>query len=308
MDPTVAVTFSIYGNFDLNRLKFSIMSLSRQDYSPLELIVSEQNDFPKFEKESKKLGIKYIFSKNPQGEEVIYNPGKIRNQALNEVTSEYVYTNDSDIVFMYPNYLKKLVNLMESDKNLILQKPPMRRLLLNSFDSFKDGVDKEGMENTLNNLIFPNYYVATSNKNENAALVVRTNSDGRTYTIKASDFLEYLSNEDLKGLEPTVWFDIVHPGGIFARSSQIKSVEGYCEEYRTWGQEDYDLQWKLGELYNLQDISDNEEFRVLHFDHKKNYFSKRNHLNNQEIYFKRMNQGIKRVIEFDKKNTYKNEK
>ena len=257
----IAVTLSVYGNFDLNRLHATILSVKSQLGVNLEIIVSEQNLASTFGGVASKLGVKYVFSEPElKGGVSCYNPGRIRNMALSRITSELAYLNDSDILFSNPSFLSDLAGY--KTKSSVLIKPPMRRLLIDYVDDFVSSAFKKEILNELNNLYHPNDFVATSFPAEVDLKVV--NHKGRVYTISMEKFLEYKADDSLKGLEPTIWHDTVHCGGIFSETEKIFSVGGYCEQFWTWGYEDRDLQWKLGEIFECQEIPRLPKFEVIH--------------------------------------------
>jgi len=80
---------------------------------------------------------------------------------------------------------------------------------------------------------------------------------------------------------------------------QFKAVGGYSEEFINWGCEDSDLQWKFSQLYHLQFFPENLE--VIHLDHPKGYFSPEMWAKNEEISRRRIEEGLERVIERDRR-------
>ncbi len=296
---SIAITTAIYGTFDPSRLRLSIESLLRQIHQPIQIIVSEENLTPLFKDEAAKSGITYIFNKPSIVDGMpLYNPGKIRNEALNKVRADLVYTNDADIIFMNPHYLEDLVTLLHKTNGKVLQHPPLRRLPLPYFDEFKKNVERQGLEAALKNLYFPNDYVA-STMHEEYPLKVVTGKNGRIYNTSMDSFRNYKKNDLLKGWEPTIWFDVIHCGGTFATRKQIDSAGWYSESYFTWGYEDSDFQWKLSECFGIEAIPRDRRFEVLHLDHDKNYFSKDTNIRNQLYFEERKRRGFVRSIEED---------
>lgn len=95
------------------------------------------------------------------------------------------------------------------------------------------------------------------------------------------------------------WNENRHCGGNLFRMKQFKAVGGYSEEFINWGCEDSDLQWKFSQLYHLQFFPENLE--VIHLDHPKGYFSPEMWAKNEEISRRRIEEGLERVIERDRR-------
>ncbi|KKQ16556.1 MAG: hypothetical protein US31_C0030G0005 [Berkelbacteria bacterium GW2011_GWA1_36_9] len=132
----ISVIFPIYGTFDQNRLLLAIQSAQNQREVDVEIIVSEHGDTPKLQSKLDS-SVKYIFTKHliKKGANN-FNPGKIRNDGVNISHGEYVYTNDSDVIFMNPLFLWNCKRLLEKDEKLSLFRPRMRRLPIEDFETF----------------------------------------------------------------------------------------------------------------------------------------------------------------------------
>lgn len=294
----LTITYSIYGDFDHNRLITSIKSVLSQKYLIPQIIVSEESLESKLEGIEKRFPVVHLYSKPERDSKsnYIYNPGKIRNRAISKVDSEFIYLNDADIVFTNPEYLSELLKEIKINEALIW--PPTRRLIQEDVDQFVKIVDRKGIMTAKNSLKFPNKYVANLNGDKHELKVV-THKTGRIYTTEVSTFERYKSDESMNGKEPTFWHDIVHIGGIFTRTDMINSVGGYSNSYITWGYEDVDLQWKLNGIYSTRIIPKVPKFEILHLDHQKDYFSPECNLKNRQLFEIRQAKGVKKAIELD---------
>lgn len=65
-----------------------------------------------------------------------------------------------------------------------------------------------------------------------------------------------------------------HGGSIFITKNVFDFVGGYSEQFFVWGAEDSDLRWKLNKIFNLTDLSKNEEIKVKHIDHDRSYLER----------------------------------
>lgn len=294
----LTITYSIYGNFDYNRLLTSIRSVLSQERFIPQIIISEENLESKLSGIDKKFPVVHIYSKPEQDSEgnCIYYPGKIRNRAISRVSTEFVYLNDADILFMNPNYFFELSQEIKTNEALIW--PSSRRLIQKDVEEFIKIVEREGIIESLNHLKYPNKYVATLN-GEGHNLKVVTHKNGRVYTTEISTFNQYLHDEFMKGKEPTFWHDVVHIGGVFTRTEMVNLVGGYTDSYITWGYEDVDLQWKLDGIFSTRIIPKVKKFEVLHLDHQKGYFSQECNIRNRQLFERRQAEGVEKAIQYD---------
>lgn len=294
----VAVIMSIYGNFDCARLKTAILALKEQKDINLDIIVSEQNLIPAFINEAKRLGVRYVHSEPlvEKGHQR-YNTGRIRNFALAQVRAELVYLNDSDILFKNPHYLKRLTEMLLPEQALV--KPPMRRIPQEDVSKFIDVLDNEGLCGAVAKLYFPGDYIATMQDKDPQPIKVVKHKQ-RTYTADLTSFNNYKTDPSLKGLEPTIFYDIVHCGGVFTTIDLLAAIGGYCEKYWTWGCEDADIQWKLGAKFNVIELPRDPMFEVLHMDHKKDHYSVGEDLANRQVFSERQSHGVDAAIKYDK--------
>jgi len=294
----VTITYSIYGNFDYNRLLASVKSVLNQKKCVPKIIVSEENLESKLDGISRELPIKHIYSEPEQdcNGRCVYNTGEIRNRAILEADTKFIYLNDADIIFLNQEYFFQLCEEIDGDEALIW--PPSRRLIQADVDYFLRLVEEKGIDEAISFLRYPNEYVANLSENAHELKVV-SHKNGRIYTTEISVFQRYLVDESMKGKEPTFWHDIVHIGGIFAQREMILSVGGYSDSYITWGYEDVDLQWKLNEVYSTRIIPKSKNFEVLHLDHPKGYFSPEQNIRNRQLFEKRQTRGVEEAVKYD---------
>ncbi|MCF7866212.1 glycosyltransferase [Candidatus Woesearchaeota archaeon] len=298
----VSVIFPLYGTFDISRAYVVIDAVLAQEDVNVEVVVSEQGPKSRFKPSSKK--IKHIFNQHIPSEDLSnYNPGLIRNIGIKNSEGEFIYTNDSDILFTNPKYLSSLVNLMNEKPDLALFKPEMRRFPIQEFEMLHTMFEKEGIKHTIHSLIKTEEYITTiSGRDYPIKIVTRP---GRTYekvyTAFIEKFQEYRSGDHLLGKEPLIFLENLHVGGNFFRRSQIDHVNGYCEDYINWGCEDSDLQWKIMHFFDLQRIPRGEDLDVLHLDHPKGYFNSEAWKKNEVRFKERREKGVEYCLAHDKK-------
>ena len=294
----VSVTFSVYGNFDYNRLRMAIKSVKMQKKCGIDIIVSEQNLESKLDGLDKELGFELVYSKPEYiNDELVFNAGGIRNKAIERVDSEFVYLNDADIVFYNESYLFELLKLHKDNVSLI--KPPLLRLQEPEVNNFIDNVNDKNLDSVLGQLKRANKYLVSLESDELDLKI--SNKRGRIFTTSWESYKEYLQNPSLKGYEPTFWFDTVHCGGIFTLTDCVREVGNYSKKYLTWGFEDSDLQWKLDQKFGCEMIPTEDRFNVLHLDHNKGYYSKEHKIINENIFKSRKERDINEIIDEDLK-------
>ncbi len=297
--PKLSVVIPVYGQFDLDRAKVCVASaLSQKDVNH-EVIVSEQGEYSRFPEIP---GIKHLFNYHrPRKDLSDFNPGKVRNLAINQARGEFIYTNDADVVFLDSHYLAKSIEEISKFSNGVFYRPFMRRLPLDEFEEFKKRIEFNGIEKAIASLDLSQNYLATLNGEKRKIRVFEKESIyPKTFTSFENDFQTYINDDSLKGYEPMFWNENRHCGGNLIRREQFREVGGYSEEFINWGCEDSDLQWKLSEMFDLRFFPEFSE--VLHLDHFKSYFSSEMWKRNEEISARRIKQGIRKVIELDRRN------
>jgi hypothetical protein len=297
--PELSVVVPVYGQFDLARACISVQSILSQRDLDYEVIVSEQGESRKFPQMS---GVRYIFKYHkPRPDLSDFNPGNVRNKAVALAKGKFVYTNDSDVVFLEPHYLAKSVGAMKNNLDRILYRPFMRRLPLDEFSEFERRVLEEGISKAISPLNLSQEYIATLNGKPRKIRVFKKDSIYlKTFIAFEEDFQNYVGDEKNKGSEPKFWNENRHGGGNLFRREHFLNVGGYSEEFFTWGCEDSDLQWKFREVYDLQFFP--EGLEVMHLDHPKGYFSSDMWARNEEVCSRRMKKGLEKSIKNDKRN------
>src|SRR5690606_33684880 len=94
----------------------------------------------------------------------------------------------------------------------------------------------------------------------------------------------------------------VHGGGILMRREQFDLIGGYCEQYSAWGCHDADIQWKLRNIFELEQFPYETNFEVLHLDHERDYFNQYMWQVNRSIQKRRKDVGVIDAIMEDRKN------
>lgn len=302
----ISIIIPIYGNFDINRALRCIDSIKMQEGVNIEIVVSEQGEFRRFPEVE---GVKCIFTYHkPQPDLSDFNPGKVRNLAIMNSTKDYIYTLDADIILPNPNFLKKVLEILEKNPNKVLFRPFMRRLPRDNFEEFNKRCNSNGFKKALKNLfINQKFLVKTSPKYRKLKIFEKDSKEAgyrKTFTSLIEDYNKYveerLGSDDNLNFWPVYWNENRHCGSNFFSRAQFLNVGGYCEEFINWGCEDSDLQWKFRETYELEFFPPKME--VIHLDHPKEYVSPKMWALNEEKSAKRKKEGINTAAEFDKKN------
>jgi hypothetical protein len=297
--PELSVVFPVYGSFDIRRAIVSIESTLSQKDLNLEIIVSEQGEYSRFPKIS---GINHFFHYHkPKKNLSDFNPGNIRNNAINQARGEFIYTNDADIVFLDSYYLARSIKEVSKSPDRVFYRPFMRRLPIDEFPEFEKRFRLDGIESTAASLDLSQDYIATVNgKQRKIRTFEKESIYHKTFTAFEEDFQKYIGDEKNKGREPVFWNENRHCGGNLFRKEHFLAVGGYSEDFINWGCEDSDLQWKFREIYTLQFFPDDLE--VMHLDHPKGYFSPEMWKRNEEISKERISTGLGEVIKRDRRN------
>ena len=304
-DNSISVVIPLYGDFDIKRSLISIKSIKMQRDVETEIIVSEQGEkrrFPEVE------GVKHVFTYYKSKSALSnFNPGKIRNIAILNSTKDFIYTNDADVIFPDPYYLRKVLTILKKNPNKVLFRPFMRRLPLDNFDEFNSWCGSLGFEKAIKKLIInQKFLVKTSPKYQKMKIFEKDSQEAgyrKTFTSLIEDYKKYVeerlgSDNDLN-FWPVYWNEDRHCGANFFRRIHFMNTGGYCEKFINWGCEDSDLQWKFRETYDLDFFP--PELEVIHLDHPKGYVSPRMWVLNEKKSSKRKKNGLKLAIEFDKK-------
>jgi len=222
--------------------------------------------------------------------------GLLYNQGIRIANGEYIYLSDSDVIFS-EEYLKNLVFASE-ELGIPLQRPMMRRLLLQDFETFYDTYSSEGIKDALDSLDFSQEFIVKTDNNTRVLRVFKKMENGRMKTFVASDedFREYSSSPKNKGSEPKFFNQERHCGAVFAKKMHLEDVGGCCEGFIGWGCWDADLQWKLRETYGMSYIPG----EVIHLDHSKEYFNSDEWRIDREFQKERRAKGVIQCIKEDK--------
>jgi len=298
----ISVIIPLYGDFDPRRTLLSVKSILNQKDINLEIVVSEQGKSPKLICPPDPR-VKHVFTAHDRSVAGDFNPGRVRNIGVAESDGEFLYTSDGDVVFMNPQYLSAGLGLLVENSKRAFKRPPMRRLPIENFEEFLKCVESCGIEFAIKSLDFGQEYLATTDGKPRQLKVVQRDKGEypKVFTTSIENFKKYCEDPFLKGQEPTIWSENLHCGGNFLRREHFDAVGGYCTFFLNWGCEDSDLQWKVGEKYNLVFFPYTREFEVLHLDHLKGYFSKEIWVRNEALENQRKLRGIDAAIMEDKK-------
>lgn len=275
--PSISAIVPLYGTFDSRRAEVTLESLSRQQGIDLQIVIAESGHSPRLQSIAASIDATYSFRRIDSATEM-FSPGKIRNDALLSSDRHFIYATDADIVIQNDHYLLELIALLRSRQSLALRWPPMRRLPIHCFEQFCDMSVNEGLGRALSRLHRPNEYVALTNDTAYDLKIrkrpgsLNDYDDGLIFTSTVEDYERYMADPSLRGLEPLIFHQVRHIGGLVARRTQLLAVGGYCEQFLAWGNEDTDLQWKLAQACRLEFIPDEDRFEVLHLDHAKGHF------------------------------------
>lgn len=304
----ISVIVPVYGQFDINRALLAVDSARGQRGVNVELVVSEQGEYPRIQNRID-LPVKYVFTYHKPSETLSdFNPGLVRNLGVKISSGEFLYTNDADVLLLNPNFLATLRDAVIANPNLALYRPPMRRLPIDCFDEFCRRVKSDGVDKAIKSLNLNQPFLAiTDDRLRELKVVTRQRNEyEKTFTAFMGDFQRYLADVSLKGSEPLIWAEDRYAGGNFLRRKLFYDVGGYCERFVNWGCEDSDLQWKLGQRYNLQLFPKEQRFEVVHMDHTRGYFSREMWQRNEVICAERKAKGVQGAIDEDLSGVFRN--
>ncbi len=298
----ISVIIPLYKSFDPTRVQISIDSLKQQQKVNLDIVIAEQSDKPTFHEEK---GISYIFIPNERIKNSGYAiPGLIRNRAAELSSGKYLYNSDGDVVYHNTHYFAEILELIKTGDKVSLYRPPMRRLPIEDFDSFKKRWEKLGLQEALDNLDMSEEFTAKMPGSKVLIIPFRKKESGKlkTFLYSSSDFKIYSEDPNLKGSEPKYSTLSVHAGATFVERKHFWEVGGFCERFTAWGCHDADLQWKLKGKFNLIEFPNSPEYEVLHLDHERGYFDKKRWQANRKIQQLRREKGVDYAISEDLKN------
>lgn len=260
---------AVYNGFDGDRLGLALESLGEQRGVQVEICLAESNAEPCFAQRARDMGVRYAFS--PPNE--CANPGRVRNAALAIASGEFVYSTDADII-LPPGFIAGLLSLPAG----VWIHPPKRRLPKDQFATFDALAREQGLQRTVGGLWSDDYFASLDQPIQYRL----SEKEGKRYTCVSSDYSLWRSSPALRERAPEFWDSTQHRGGTFASRALWHEVGGYADVYRTWGFEDADVQWKLSTRQATAEIPNVEQFRVLHLDHPKTYFSPQHNRENKQ--------------------------
>ena len=298
--PKISVLVPFFGNFDSRRLEVVIKSVQNQSEKGIEFLTCTGKEVIACDIGSTSFKVREALEQITCGDAVTIQDaprGLIYNQGIRRAHGEYLYLSDSDIVFPR-GYFEELTQAAGT-LNSPLQRPIMRRLLLQDFEQFHANFSDKGIQNTLESLDFSQEFVVKPDSNLRRIRVFKKFENGRMKTFIASeeDFLEYSSNPDNKGSEPKFFNQEKHCGAVFAKKSELEEVGGCCEGFISWGCWDADLQWKLKKTYSISYMPG----EVIHLDHPKGYFNKDKWKTDRSFQETRRTKGVFQCIQEDRR-------
>ena len=292
--PNISVIIPLYGKCDKQRLKPVLDSILWQSRISLEIILAESNQAPTLQELAEVLAIKYCFLRHHNPEE-LFSPGRIRNYGILNSSSDLLYISDGDVVLKNRNYLTDLFCEYRNKNGSPLRWPPMRRIPFEFTKGFIENVSCLGLDMALDVLDYNQEYIAVPPGESYPLCVVKRKKmteTGQIFTIRPDYYRQYFEENLWRGLEPLIWNQIVHIGGILMSRKQFYAVGGYCEKYTGWGNEDIDIQWKLSNFDPIEYITADPDFEVLHIDHDKPYLSHETWAPNKIRLEQRKKQGV----------------
>ncbi|MBU3906666.1 MAG: glycosyltransferase [Nanoarchaeota archaeon] len=302
----ISLIIPIYGDFDIKRILRCVDSINMQKGVDKEIVVSEQGEKRRFpDIKSVKYSFKYH---KPQKDLSDFNPGEVRNIAIMNSSKYYIYTMDADVIFLDPNFLKKLLDLAKKNPKKVFYRPFMRRLPKDNFNEFNKWCESLGFEKAMKKLIVDQkFLIKTSPEYRESKIFEKDSKEAnyrKTFTSFIEDYNKYIKERIGTEAEfnfwPIYWNENRHCGSNFFSRVQFLNVGGYCEKFINWGCEDSDLQWKFRETYELEFFP--PEMEVVHMDNLKCYVSPKMWARNEEISTARKKEGIKLAISADKES------
>lgn len=295
----LSVIVPVYGNVNVDHLEACLLSLKRQRGVSLEIVLAEQTfDTEKYKSLAEKYAILYIsdhLDENLSGRH--FNSGRIRNVAIHKSNGQFVYASDSDILYYDPDYMAKIIRALCVSPYLVFEWPRMKHLVLEGQQGFYERFKETLIWNQIVPDLVSHGEWMYSYKDCPPFQFREIEYSGRPMILREADFKVYIHNPGASaGWEQRWMLALRHDGAIAARRSQIDAVGGYAESFYQWGYEDYDLQWKLGELFCLVPLENYPEFEVIHLDHEKGWFDKLLFERNGFLHWKRRERTIAGAI------------
>ena len=263
----ISIIVPIFGIFDTNRASMTVASIQEQIGVELEIVVTEEGDWPRFKPDGH--NIRHVFTRHESGKPDDYNYGLIRNRGVEASSGEFVYTTDADIIFRSHSFLARSIAMLCEEENIVFRRPPIRRLPESCFEKFHETFTVSGLD---------------------AALSVLDFSQDRWASIRENP-VERPYDPEKKAIDRRA-----HCGGNLFRRKHFEAVGRYCELFQNYGYEDYDLQWKLAQTFNMLQFPDTTEFEALHLNHQKTYRVKSLVRKNSSIFFERQKSGVREAI------------
>lgn len=295
----LSVIVPVYGNINQERLEACLQSLKRQEGVSIEIILAEQTfDEERFEDIAAKNGVLYVSDHlDEAASSRHFNSGRIRNVGIFKASGQFIYASDSDILYFDTHYMAKIVRALNVSSDLVLEWPRMKHIVLEGQPSFYPAFSKAtDWQEIAKNLVAHGEWLF-SYKECPPLQFHKIEYSGRPMIMIDSDYEAYMRNPSaLAGWEQRWMLALRHDGAIAARRSHIDAVGGYNEGFYQWGYEDYDLQWKLGELFCMVPLEHYPEFEVIHLDHEKGWFDKLMFERNGFLHWKRRERTIAGAI------------
>ncbi|MBU3906670.1 MAG: glycosyltransferase [Nanoarchaeota archaeon] len=296
--PKISILVPFFGSFDPRRLEVAMRSVQTQSEKGLEFLICTGKDVVACDICSPSFKVQDALKGLNTGANVVQDVphGLIYNQGIRKAQGEHLYLSDSDIVFP-EGFFEELIQAA-GILNTPLQRPMMRRLLLQDFDKFYADVSEKGIRDALKSLDASQEFLVKPDKSIRDIKIFRKFENGRMKTFIATreDYNEYVSDPENKGSEPKFFNQERHCGATFARRSEIERIGGCCERFVSWGCWDADLQWKLKETYGISYMPG----EVIHLDHPKGYFDKDKWQKDRTVQETRRDYGIIQCIQEDK--------
>lgn len=255
-----------------------VLELTKKQSAHPEVIVCEQNPVETewLSNYCRSNDIKYHWE--PDHDSNRGNMGLLKNIGISNVTSQYVYFSDTDILLIQSDYLERIVNFFESSNQQILVRPPMLRLIGGKDDLLLSSNTPQ-IDNPLRQCFV---------KYENGLLVAAGNEKYKY--INNLPHVQYNSNS---------WQLVYHSGGIAVKLKLLLEVGGYCMDYYGWGLDDIDLQWKLNETFGARALNECiDNTYVLHIEHPSRCNDEL-YAQNREKFNVRRTEGLKESIQKD---------